>query len=97
MGEAEDVGVVAEDVGVEAGFGGHHLDGKVWDGVEDVQDGVGIVEHVLGVEQEVGAWHEEDEEIGGGAERGGVEGGLHGGALEVAGEVEVEAQAGCLE
>lgn len=88
---------MAEDVGVEAVVEGHHLDGKVWDGVEDVQHGVGVVEHVLGVEQEVGECNEEDEEIGGGAEHEGVEGGLHGGALEVAGEVEVEAQAGCLE
>lgn len=95
MGEAEDVGAVA--AAVEAGAEGHRLDGKVWDGVENVQDGVRVVDRVLGVEQEVGAWHEDGEETGGGVGHGGVEGGLHGDALEVAGEVEVEARAGCLE
>lgn len=97
MGEAEGVGAVGEDVEVEAGAEGHHPGGKVWDGLEGVQDGWGPVEHVLGVEREVGVWHGEGEAIGGAAEREGVAGGLHGGALEVAGEVEVEARAGCLE
>lgn len=95
--EAEDVGVGDEDAGVEAGVGGGHPDGEVWDGVEGVEDGVGVVVHVPGVEQEAGVCHEDGEGIGGGVEHGGVEVGLCGGALAAEGEAEVEARAGCLE
>lgn len=105
VGEAEDVGAGDEDegveagveVGVEAGAAGAHPGEEVWDGVVGVEDGVGVVVHVPGVEQEAGVCHEEGEGIGGGVEHGGVEGGLCGGALAVAGEAEVEARAGCLE
>lgn len=84
-------------MGVEAEVAGVHLHGEVWDGIEDVEDGVGVVVHELGVEQEVGVWHEEGEGTGGGAERGGVEGGRRGGAQALAGGAQVEARAGCLE
>lgn len=101
MDEAEDVDVGDEDVGVEAGAAGAHLGGEVWDGtegaVEGVEDGVGVVVHAPGEEQEAGVCHEEDEGIGGEVEHGGVEGGPCGGALVAAREAEVEAQAGCLE
>lgn len=84
-------------MGVEAGAVGVHLDGEVWDGVGGAEDGVGVVVHVPGGDQEVEVWHEEGEGIGGVVEHGGVEGGLRGGALAVAGEAQVEARAGCLE
>lgn len=81
-------------MGVEAWVAWVHLDGEVWDGVEGVED---VVVQVPGVEEEVGVWHEAGEGIGGGVEDEGVEGGLRGGALVVAGEAQVEARAGCLE
>lgn len=91
MGEAEDVGAVA--AAVEAEAEAHHLGGEVWDGVANVQGGAGVVGRVLEAEQEVG----EGEETEDGVARGGAEEGPRGDASEVAGQVEVEARAGCLE
>lgn len=93
--EAEDVRAAAGDGEDVAGVAGVHLDGGFWDGVEHGEDGAAVVVHV--VEREVGVWDEEGEGIGGEVEHGGVEGGPREDALVVAGEAEVEAQAGCLE
>lgn len=99
-GEAEGVWAGAGagvGVGVGEGAAGVHLGGEVQDEVEGEEDGVGLVVCVPGVEHTVGAGHEEGEGIGGGAEHGGVEGGQRGGALAVAGGLQVEARGGCLE
>lgn len=79
----------AADVGVGAEVEGVHLHGEGWDGVEDVEEGVGAVVREPEAEQEAGRWHVEGEGFGGV--------GVHGHAQAPAGGAQVEAQAGYLE
>lgn len=94
-----DLGGGAEGVGAEDGGAVEaarvHMDGEVGDGFEDSGHWVGVA--VDGVEQGAGVLGEGGEGIEGELVDGVGEGGPHEGALVEAGQLVVEAQAGCLE